>query len=202
ETKDGSRMLIGKWVQVARGPIDSTGLKPFKYIPRTSVIRDAVSGKRLSLGNFQPATANPGLDLARYLRKRKISDIEVLVFTGDGYHVDDRMILSATSLDSDGHAAIDLHFTPAGAEELTRLTGNNKPGPDQTRASHLAIILDNHILSAPRIIEEIRSQHAFISGTFDAAEVENLAAILRGGALPEQLTLVFREQRPLVLKMP
>ncbi|MEO2022678.1 MAG: hypothetical protein ABGX05_12730 [Pirellulaceae bacterium] len=201
EEANGTRKLMGKWVQIARGPANSTGLKPFKYIPRDDVIRDAVSGQRLSLDNFQPATANPGMELAGYLQKLNVSNIEILVFTGDGYHLGNKLVNSATSLATDGHSAIDIHFTPVGAVELTRLTANNESDPGQRRA-RLAIILDNRILSAPRIMEELRTEHALIAGAFDAAEAENLAAILRSGALPRQLELVFQEQRPLVLSAP
>jgi|GEM_PF-3128766 hypothetical protein len=202
EEANGTRKLVGKWIQIARGPADSNGLKAFKYIPHGDVVRDAVTGQRLSLEDFQPETTHPGLDLARYLHKRKISNIEILVFTGDGYHLTSELINSATSLATDGQSAIDLHFTPAGATELARLTASNAPPHFPGDTSRLAIILDDHVLGAPRIVEEIRTPHALITGDFDADEVENLAAILRSGALAKQLELVFHEQRSVTLTAP
>jgi len=124
------------------------------------------------------------------------------VFIGDGYHLTNELINSATSLATDGQSAIDLHFTPAGATELARLTASNAPSPASDDTSRLAIILDDHVLSAPRIIEEIRTQHALISGDFDAGEVESLAAILSSGALARQLELVFHSQQPVTLTAP
>ncbi|MEC9002967.1 MAG: hypothetical protein VX644_06310 [Planctomycetota bacterium] len=202
EKADGTRKLVGKWIQIARGPADSNNLEAFKYVPQGDVVRDAMTGQRLSLEDFQPGTTHPGLDLARYLHKRSISNIEILVFTVDGYHLTNELINSATSLATEGQSAIDLHFTPAGAAELARLTASNAPSPVPGDTSRLAMILDEHVLSAPRIIEEIRSQHALISGDFDAGEVENLAAILSSGALAKQLELVFHEQRPVTLAVP
>lgn len=202
EKADGTRKLFGKWIQIARGPADSNGLKAFKYIPRGDVVRDAMTGQRLSLEDFEPDTTHPGMDLARYLHKRSISNIEILVFTGDGYHLTNELINSATSLATDGQSAIDLHFTPAGATELARLTASNAPSSASDDTSRLAMILDDHVLSAPRIIEEIRTQHALISGDFDAGEVENLAAILSSGALARQLELVFHSQQPVTLTAP
>jgi len=199
---DGTRKPVGKWIQIARGPADSNGLKAFKYIPRGDVVRDAMTGQRLSLDDFEPGTTHPGVDLARYLHKRSISNIEILVFIGDGYHLTNELINSATSLATDGQSAIDLHFTPAGATELARLTASNAPSPASDDTSRLAIILDDHVLSAPRIIEEIRTQHALISGDFDAGEVESLAAILSSGALARQLELVFHSQQPVTLTAP
>ena len=56
-----------------------------------------------------------------------------------------------------------------------------------------AIVLDNEIISAPRIIGAILGGSGQITGRFSAAEANNLAILLRSGALPTSLTVV--EQR-------
>jgi len=47
----------------------------------------------------------------------------------------------------------------------------------------LAIILDNHVYSAPVIQERIAGGRAQITGRFDTKEASDLAIVLRAGAL-------------------
>ena len=192
---DGSQLTIGKWVQIARGPVTDSGQQAYNYIPRNDVLRDAETGKLLSLDNFQPETEQPGLELAHYLASQRISDLQVLVATGDDCHLTGSMISSATSLASDGQSAIDIHFTPTGTAELAKLTGKYKPNPEGNSFCKMAVILDGQILTAPRIMEELRSDRALITGDFDETKVEEIAAILRSGSLPKGLILEFRKQQ-------
>lgn len=53
-----------------------------------------------------------------------------------------------------------------------------------------AIILDNHVISAPRINEPILGGSGQISGNFTAQSANDLAVLLRAGALPATLTVV------------
>lgn len=66
----------------------------------------------------------------------------------------------------------------------------NKPsGPVESPAAffrHIAVIFDNQVLSAPRLIQPIRS-NGEISGNFTREEVEFIVSILRAGSLPVQL---------------
>jgi preprotein translocase subunit SecD len=57
----------------------------------------------------------------------------------------------------------------------------------------LAIVLDNRVISAPRINEPILGGSGQISGNFTVAEAQDLALLLRAGALPADLT--FLEER-------
>jgi preprotein translocase subunit SecD len=60
-----------------------------------------------------------------------------------------------------------------------------------TRANvgrQLAIILDNRVVSAPRIDGPIATTDAEITGSFTQQEAENLSLTLRSGALPATLT--------------
>jgi preprotein translocase subunit SecD len=53
-----------------------------------------------------------------------------------------------------------------------------------------AIVLDNKVISAPNIREPITGGRGQISGSFDAASANELAVLLRAGALPAPLTVV------------
>ena len=192
---DGSQQAIGKWVQIARGPLTPSGHRSYKYVPRNDVVRDAKTGKLLSLDEFQPETDQAGLELARYLESQKVTDIQVLVVTGDGCDLTGDMISSVTSLTSDGQSTFDIHFTPAGTAELTKLTAQHKPNLERTQFCTMAIILDDQILTAPRIMEELRTDRALITGHFSEAEVEEIATILRSGSLPKGLLLKFRRRQ-------
>lgn len=84
--------------------------------------------------------------------------------------------------------AVHFTFNTAGGNLFYDLTQNNKPseaGGAQFHR-HLAIILDNKIVSAPTLNEPIRSQGQ-ISGNFTQKEVERLVSVLRAGALPATL---------------
>jgi preprotein translocase subunit SecD len=64
---------------------------------------------------------------------------------------------------------------------------------DATRANVgrlLAIVLDNRVISAPVIREPILGGRGQISGSFTAASANDLAVLLRAGALPAPLTVV------------
>jgi hypothetical protein len=53
-----------------------------------------------------------------------------------------------------------------------------------------AIVLDDLIMSAPRINEPILGGSGQISGNFTVEETNSLAVVLRSGALPAKLTIV------------
>lgn len=191
---DGSQAKIGKWVQIARESASESGHRAYRYVPRDDIVRNADTGKLISLDNFEPESEQPGLELAQHLEKLDIPNLQVLVVTGDDCQLTGSMISSATSLASDGNSIIDIHFTPPGVTELAKLTGKHKPMPELDIFCKMGVILDNEILTAPRIMEELRSNRALISGHFNAAEVEEIAAILRSGSLPKGLTLQFRRE--------
>lgn len=57
----------------------------------------------------------------------------------------------------------------------------------------LAIILDNRVVSSPRIDGRINTTDAEISGNFTQQEAENLSLTLRSGALPASLTYLAED---------
>ena len=64
---------------------------------------------------------------------------------------------------------------------------------DITRANvghRFAIVLDDKVITAPVIREPITGGRGQISGNFTAAQANDLAVLLRAGALPAPLTVV------------
>ncbi|MCX5668622.1 MAG: protein translocase subunit SecD, partial [Candidatus Omnitrophica bacterium] len=70
-----------------------------------------------------------------------------------------------------------LKFNAAGAKKFAEVTASNV-------GKRLAIVLDGKVQSAPRIREAIPSGEAVITGRFDAQVAQDLALVLRVGALP------------------
>jgi preprotein translocase subunit SecD len=110
----------------------------------------------------------------------------------DPYNVNGSLLAAAIVTDEPqtGRPALELRFSSVGAEKLAGLTGDNVPSAGITR--RLAIILDQQVTSAPTLLATI-SERALITGDFPARELEDLAAILRGGSLPARIRLVREE---------
>ncbi|MBQ8589171.1 MAG: protein translocase subunit SecD [Firmicutes bacterium] len=90
-----------------------------------------------------------------------------------------------------GTYTINLEFDSEGADLFYEATKKAVSGqivsagyysPDQ-----IAIILDNQELSAPQVQEAIAGGHCQITGNYGSEEAGNLAALIRGGALPVAL---------------
>lgn len=84
-----------------------------------------------------------------------------------------------------GAHAVSFFLNAAGAEKFAKATGENV-------GKQLAIILDRRVKSAPTINEQIHDQGE-ITGSFTPEEANDLALVLRAGALPAGLT--YLEER-------
>src|SRR5690349_10006969 len=78
---------------------------------------------------------------------------------------------------------VSFRFNQQGALKFGQLTRDNVGRP-------FAIVLDNKVVSAPRINEPILGGAGQISGRFSTQEATDLAIVLRSGALPARLTVV------------
>lgn len=106
------------------------------------------------------------------------------------YLVKKRVMLTGDVL-SDARVAIgqfndpyvSITFDAKGGREFERITGENVK-------KRMAIVLDNTIYSAPVIQERIGGGRAQITGTFTTQEANDLAIVLRAGALPAPLKII------------
>lgn len=78
---------------------------------------------------------------------------------------------------------VTVQFDTQGARRFSRLTRDNV-------GKQMAIVLDGKVLSAPTINEPIPGGSAEISGRFNARSSNDLALLLRAGALPAPLTVI------------
>lgn len=111
-------------------------------------------------------------------------EVQVLVVK-DPYDVTGQYLASARSgVDEKAKPAVFFNFTFEGADRFSKLTSSNLPKNDQF--SHLGIILDDIMQSAPRIITTI-SDSGQITGNYTEESAKNLAEILNAGGLPAAL---------------
>ncbi|AOT72822.1 protein translocase subunit SecD [Geosporobacter ferrireducens] len=85
--------------------------------------------------------------------------------------------------------SVSLEFNSEGARAFQAATKEVSAATD-INDRIIAIILDEQIISAPEVREEIPNGRAVITGNFTIDEASNLAALIRGGALPVNLTEV------------
>ncbi|MEO5366210.1 MAG: protein translocase subunit SecD [Magnetococcus sp. WYHC-3] len=80
-------------------------------------------------------------------------------------------------------AIVNIDFDRQGARQFARLTGENTH-------KRMAIVLDDVVYSAPVIQEKIEGGRARITGSFSPEEANDLAIVLRAGALPAPVTIM------------
>lgn len=85
-----------------------------------------------------------------------------------------------------GKPQVSLEFDSDGAKLFSDITSRNV-------GKTVAILLDNQLLSAPKVNEPITGGQAVIQGGFSTEEAKNLSIALNAGALPVPLKIV--EQR-------
>ena len=82
-----------------------------------------------------------------------------------------------------GEPIVSFRFNTNGARKFARATTENVGLP-------FAIVLDNEVISAPVIREPITGGSGQISGSFTVQGANDLAILLRAGALPAPLTII------------
>jgi protein-export membrane protein SecD len=119
--------------------------------------------------DFLPMAKNPNQKIA--VRRR----VEV-----DGANLTD----ARAGRDSqNGDWIVNFTFDSTGTRRFAEVSRANVGHP-------FAIVLDDKVISAPSIREPITGGRGQISGSFDAASANELAVLLRAGALPAPLTVV------------
>ena len=82
-----------------------------------------------------------------------------------------------------GEPIVSFRFNTSGSRKFAQATSENVGQP-------FAIVLDNEVISAPVIREPITGGSGQISGNFTVQQANDLAILLRAGALPAPLTVI------------
>ncbi|MCB5176996.1 MULTISPECIES: protein translocase subunit SecD [Microvirga] len=130
----------------------------------------------------------------RLLAQQSTGDVDMLPMREEGGQrvpVERRVIAEGADL-TDAQPAFDsrtnepivnFRFNIRGAQRFGQATSENVGRP-------LAIVLDNEVISAPTIQSPITGGQGQISGRFTVQQVNDLAVLLRAGALPAKLTII------------
>ena len=82
-----------------------------------------------------------------------------------------------------GEPDVSFRFNLRGGQRFGQVTSENV-------GRLFAIVLDGKVISAPRILSPITGGSGQITGNFTVEQADNLAVLLRAGALPAKLTVV------------
>ena len=128
----------------------------------------------------------PGYEL-KYMEQER-GGREPLLVTKDAALTGDYIVNAKTEFSARGFGEpyVSLALNPKGAELFANLTATNV-------GKRLAIVLDGKVQSAPVIREAIPSGQAQISGSFSVNDANDLAVVLRAGALPAPV--IVEEER-------
>ena len=118
-------------------------------------------------------TDRPGMPTSYVVSKR-------VMVTGD------HLTSASAGFDQNNRPAVNFAFDPLGAKRFGDATRDNV-------GRLFAIILDEKVVSAPRIKSAITGGRGIITGSFTTQSANDLALLLRAGALPAPVT--YLEER-------
>ncbi|QAU46921.1 protein translocase subunit SecD [Bradyrhizobium guangzhouense] len=150
--------------------LGKTAKMEFRMVDPSVPLDQAQQGGLPPDTEFLPAAATP--PPAGYVVKK-----QVLVAGGDLTDA------QATFDQRTNEPVVSFKFNTSGARKFAQATQENVGVP-------FAIILDNKVISAPVIREPITGGQGQISGNFTVQSANDLAILLRAGALPAPLTVV------------
>jgi protein-export membrane protein SecD len=144
----------------------------FQMVDTNVAVEDARRG-RLPPGDeileVDEGNRKSGLPTAYVVRKR-------VMVSGD-------MLVDAQATFQNNEPVVSFKFDSIGARKFGEATRDNVGKP-------FAIVLDNKIISAPVIREPILGGSGIISGSFTTQSANDLALLLRAGALPAPLVVL------------
>jgi preprotein translocase subunit SecD len=158
--------LIGKTARLEFKLIDES------VSPEAALKQGAPPGSEVLYEQVSDKSTGKVLNEVPYVVKKRV------LLTGD-------MLTSAeVRYDQDyNEPYVALNFNSIGALTFFELTRDNV-------GKRLAIILDDHVYSAPVIREQIAGGRAQVSGSFTTNEAKDLAIALRAGTLPATVTIL------------
>jgi preprotein translocase subunit SecD len=153
--------------------LGKTAKMTFQMVDQKTSLIDALAG-RLPPGSEiveHDSDLDANGDPVKYVVERRA------IITGE------MLTNSQVTTDQNGQFAVSLQFNPTGGRRFGDATSQNV-------GKLFAIILDDKIISAPRIQTAILGGTGQITGNFDAQSAGDLATLLRAGALPAPLAIL------------
>ncbi len=165
-----------KDTQRAKDLIGKTALLEFKLVDETHDVNAARDGN-IPLGSEILTQTTKSPDTNREIKSY--------------FLIKKQTLLTGANL-TDARVQIDSQFN----EPYVSITFDKKGGrifaeiTEENVKKRLAIVLDNHVYSAPVIQEKIAGGEARITGNFTMEEAKDLAIALRAGALPAPVKIL------------
>ncbi|MBT3989929.1 MAG: protein translocase subunit SecD [Rhodospirillaceae bacterium] len=151
--------------------LGKTAKMSFHLLDHKGSMSEAMQG-RIPPGTMLLPSVEGGNQAQRYLVRKRVA-------VGG-----DRLIDSQPSFDSrTGEPIVNFRFDTLGGKKFGDVTKKNVNRP-------FAIVLDGKVISAPVIREPILGGSGQISGNFTISGAQDLALLLRAGALPAPLTIL------------
>lgn len=165
-TPDEVKKLLGKTAKLTFHLVDENAVP--SYDENGKPVGQVPPGTEL----MPEVVKRGGEDLIRYVPVRK----QVMV-SGD------TLIDAQVSMTENGQPAVSLKFNAVGARKFGEMSKNYLK-------KQFAIVLDNQVISAPVFQQIIPDGNGQISGHFTIKEANDLALLLRAGALPAPLKVI------------
>ena len=154
--------------------LGKTAKMTFHLVDQEHSVADAMTGRVPPGSKLYPSAdeLEPGGQPRMYLIKKRV------MVSGDTL-IDSQPTVSSTS----NMPVVSFRFDAVGAKRFGDVTAKNV-------GKLFAIILDGKVISAPRIREPILGGSGVIEGSFTFQTANDLALLLRAGALPAPLTIL------------
>ncbi|MDQ0392998.1 protein translocase subunit SecD [Labrys monachus] len=201
--RERMQRIVERSIEIVRRRVDATGVtEPLiqrqgddRIVVQMPGLRDPERFKGLlkQTAKLEFRLVDFSMSAEQALQTRPPIESEIL-YSQDGrvpYLVQDQVMVAGEDL-VDAQATFDqqtrepvvsFRFNTNGARQFGRVTEENVNKP-------FAIVLDNKVLSAPVIREPITGGSGQISGDFTTQQAQDLALLLRSGALPAPMTVV------------
>jgi preprotein translocase subunit SecD len=152
--------------------IGKTAKMTFHLTDDSANLADALSGR-----------PSPGTEVLPLLDNKAPKGQERRVVVRKRVVVSGENLVDAQPSFQQGEPVVSFRFDSLGGKRFGEATSQNV-------GKHLAIVLDGQVISAPQIREPILGGSGVITGAFTVAEAQDLALLLRAGALPAPLTVL------------
>ena len=174
QREGGSRVLVQvpgiSDVERLKTLIGETGKLEFKLVDPAVDPAQAASSKQVPPGD-ELVYSNDTPPIPNVLKSQTLVSGQNLVDAQPGFD------------SNTGEPVVTFRFDAAGAKRFGKVTQENVGLP-------FAIVLDTKVISAPVIREPILGGTGQISGNFTVQRANDLAVLLRSGALPAKLTVI------------
>ncbi|GIW93794.1 MAG: protein-export membrane protein SecD [Pirellulaceae bacterium] len=190
EVRDPDGRIVARWVPVARAQEVIEGIHPLKENVAGDIIRDGRTGQRIvNIPREAFNSETRPVAFEKWLASQGIETVEVLMVEPEHEMYDvrgDFLGMVRADFDENLRPCVRFSMKGIGAARMAALTSRYRPDKDPEFYRRLGIILDNQLLSAPRIMSTI-AESGQITGRFTQQEVDELVRILRAGKLPAVL---------------